>query len=212
MKTKKLFLAVLLVTLTGCTALPMRPVSSRSLAPTPRSAARSDRRPINTPLYLVLDPNAVPDTAIIGGEGPRGGMRVTEIREFVRTHLRSTLGRHFQRVEVVAPEDVPRGGHVAIVRVSRVGLTGHRNGEIYGQIAWSFSLRSASGDMPVFRFAETSTGDAAVAYAEHGEQTIESTYRVALEHLDRALGDGEVPARLLASEQAPIATSPTQSL
>lgn len=199
--TKGVFLAAtLLACLAGCTPLPMNAVSSRELALAPR-VSRPAGDSIGTPLYLVLDPRAVPDTAIIEPTGARSELRVTDIQEFVRTHLRTTLSRYFDRVEVVAPNQVPPGGHVALVRISHVGLTGHRNGEIYGQLGWSFSLRSAAGDQPVFRFSETATGETGIAYGSHGAETIASTYRVALEHLVHALGERRVPERLLASEQ-----------
>jgi hypothetical protein len=180
----------------GCTPLSMQAVNSRALAPTPRLAPASQR--ITTPLYLVLDERAVPESAYIAAAGPRAALRVTDIREFVRRHMRDTLGRYFDRVVVVSPDQVPPGGHVARVRIARVGLTGHRNGEIYGQLDWTFSLRAEG--QPEFRFSETSTGDRAVRYASHADQSIEATYRVALEHLVTALDEREVPTRLLAAE------------
>lgn len=194
---KKCLLLVGLFVFAGCTPLSMRAVNGRELAPAPRREAAAQR--ISTPLYLVLDPSAVPESAYIAAAGPRAALRVTDIREFVRRDVRTTLGRYFDRVVIVEPDEVPPEGHVARVRVARIGLTGHRNGEIYGQIEWAFTLRPEG--QPEFRFSETCTGDRAVTYAAHTDQTIESTYRVALEHLVDALNEREVPTRLLAAER-----------
>jgi hypothetical protein len=169
--------------LAGCTALPMRPVDTTSIAPVPRATHPSQK--VRTRLYLVLDPEAVPDTALIRGERARSELRVTQIRQFVRRDLVRALSNCFDRVDIVAPGTDTSDGLVARVRIDRLAMQGVLNGETFGELTWSLSI--ATDREQLFEFEDTAIGDRPLAYARDPGRVIESAYRVALERMLRAL-------------------------
>lgn len=154
---------------------------------------------IARPLYVVLDPAQVPDEYTVP-ERTIKELTIFEIREFVRRDLRAALETYFDHVVVVTPSvELPEGALVAQVQIqgfaTQAGAAG-ATGAAYGRMDWAFAIREPGANDLAFSYAESVTGTSPILTRHDSDEMIESTYRVALEHLITKLGEPGVIARL----------------
>ncbi len=199
MKRPRLLVSAFLAfTLAACSMQPVRTATLRIQPTVPMIAKKVAR-----PLYVVLDPAQVPDRYTIP-EGTVKELEILEIRYFVRRDLRAGLAALFEYVEVVPPTaQIPAGALVGQVQIQRfstelvMASSGSKTvGAAYGQMGWGFAIREPGQSEFAFSHTESVTGTFPLVQIDQTAEMMESTYRLAIEHLLAKIAEPEVLARL----------------
>jgi hypothetical protein len=182
--------ALLSLVVAACT---MSPVYTSRLNVRPSQPFVAQR--IARPLYVVLDPAQVPDEYTIPAHTFKA-LSIYQIRIFVARDLRRALEAYFEHVAVVAPTaQIPEGALVAQVRIDEFSEDGDVTGP-HGRMTWAFAIRRPGDRDLAFSYAESVLGTAAAGTSYASDEMLESTYRVALEHLAAKLDQPDVLAKL----------------
>lgn len=187
---------------------PMRPVDTERLSIDPTRPMLAQK--LARPLYIVLDPERVPDEYTIPEQTIKE-IRILAIRTFVRRDVRHALLSLFDSVDVVAPSwPIPPGALVADVEIQRFSTEvdmatggGYHAGRIYGQMGWAFAIKRPGERQYAFSYADTVTGAFALTDVSQTPEMMESTYRRALERLLAELVNGKALELLDAPPGAP---------
>ncbi len=115
-------------------------------------------RPIERKLYLVMDPQQVPDTVMIR----RSNHSATGFRAFLTRSLRAALGHYFRGIAVVeAPPAVAEPHVVADIRLDRVEVDSTTTpGRSRLKMQWAFAVRPSEVEDYVFSFAGQAASEA----------------------------------------------------
>ncbi len=140
---------------------------TRAVAATPPAPMVAHK--LDTPLFIVLDPAQVPDTwQLARADGEH--YTLVNFRAFVARDLRAAMSHYFERVEVVAPGQLPSRPHVeAMVRIDKLALHSRDTPAYDGdydeydtmtyttiEMTWAFSLRASGATDNAFSYATVS--------------------------------------------------------
>lgn len=171
-------------------ACAMEPVHFESVHPSVSAPMIASK--VQTPVYIVLDPNKVPDEYVTSRSDAKP-VELYQIRSFVSRDLVATLESFFSNVQVVdqAPEDT--SPHIIVdVEVSKFdtivdkamasGPGGSATAfRIYGTMDWKLALRHSDEPEYFFSFSDHVVGD-------QGGTTVRDTNLMFKSVLEAALG------------------------
>lgn len=187
--------------LTGCATLglqyQMEPVDVSTLDPDYPSLMVAEK--VSTPLRIVLEPDRVPDEQTV--QAPRmKPIEVTNIRSFVRDHLKGAMENYFETVRVAGPDEEPEfdryvEGRVAVQDLgatmdSAVGNSG-RATRVFGTVNWSFALGPSSGDEFLFSYAGSTRGNFSLTHVSQTGEMYEATFERALSKMLKKYVEGD---------------------
>jgi len=152
---------------------------------------------IARPLYLILDPARIRDTAEI--KAASGHYVITDMQAFVTRDLKEAMQAYFERVEVVAPGTVlPPNSFLADVKIDNLRSHDIPHGYLTStvlELTWGFAIRRVDASDYAFSFAGTESSSGAYPSAAVGcAQAVEAALTAMLmklinEHGIDALAD-----------------------
>jgi hypothetical protein len=147
---------------------------------------------LNVPVYLVLDPNEVPDYVRTpgGSAGQAKPIEVYQLRHFVGRDLFVLLQHYFANVQLVGSDPPPSGQPVVVVRVRITGLTtqvdqaaaagGAYAFRVYGVMDWSLGFRFAGERDFFYSFSDRAVGGHGLVTIDESSAMFKSTFEAAL--------------------------------
>jgi len=181
---------------TTVTACAMQPVYVDRLGldyPSPMVATR-----IQQPLYLVLDPDRVPDRVTVR-EPSMKNIEVFHIRAWVQQILPDALKRFFANVEVVGPDaQLPTTPHmVADVEVRSIGAivdkaVGNTGvaARVYGTMTWGIAIRRSGEKNYAFSYSASVQGVKPLTHVSETDMMYGSTFSMAIGEMNKRLVEG----------------------
>lgn len=185
-------------------ACSMQPVHFGSVSPTISSPMVASK--IETPVFVILDPDAVPDH-IVTSRGDAKPVELYEIHSFVTRDVAKTLDSFFLHVDVVDMPPSMEAAHIIVdVKLTKLDTTVDKatafgSGgsatayQIYGVMDWAIALRHSTQSEYFFSFSDHVIGDYGGTTVHDTEAMFRSVLEVALARFLTSYVEDEVQQR-----------------
>lgn len=183
--TVRTALLALSMALAGCG---MSPVDARGLEP--RVPQPQDMRRLETPLYLILDTNKLPDAMFATGQGVKP-IEVTGLHSFVERDLYKTMSQLFSRV-VVAPPSMPAPAELfftgqvlinSLTTFTQPVAPGSQEQAVFIRMQWSLHIRAYGAPADAFVYQATAQSTVPITNVRSTNPAYQSLVEDAMQRL-----------------------------